>query len=114
MSTYSASARFSALQDLGHRPSQTRDWAKTQVRVIDLFGSSTFNAKVMKEKLNKKVYNKLQDTIKRGAKLDQSIADDVANAVKEVGGRAWCQPFHPLVSADDRHHRREARRIPQL
>lgn len=47
------------------------------------FGSNTFDDKVMREMLPKDVYNKLRDTIKKGQKLDLSIANAVAHAMKE-------------------------------
>jgi glutamine synthetase len=48
-----------------------------------IFGELTFNKKVMKEKLSKEVYAKLAATLEGGAPLDDSIAPDVAHAMKE-------------------------------
>ncbi len=47
------------------------------------FGENTFNDRVMREKLPKDVYKKLIKTIKSGEKLDLSIANTVAHAMKE-------------------------------
>jgi glutamine synthetase len=47
------------------------------------FGVNTFNDKVMRERLPKDAYKKLLDTIKKGEKLDMSIANTVAHAMKE-------------------------------
>ncbi len=47
------------------------------------FGENTFNDHVMRERLPKDVYKKLRDTIKKGEKLDLSIANTVAHAMKE-------------------------------
>ncbi|MHB2148316.1 glutamine synthetase III family protein [Calditrichota bacterium LG25] len=47
------------------------------------FGENTFNDRVMREKLPKDVYKKLIKTIKAGEKLDLSIANSVAHAMKE-------------------------------
>lgn len=47
------------------------------------FGINTFNEKVMREYLPKDVCKKLLETIKDGKKLDQSISDTVAHAMKE-------------------------------
>lgn len=52
-------------------------------KITKIFGELTFNKKIMKEKLSKDVYNKLLATIETGAPLDQSIAGDVAHAMKE-------------------------------
>ncbi|MBC8180502.1 glutamine synthetase III [candidate division KSB1 bacterium] len=47
------------------------------------FGINTFNDKVMRERLPKDAYKKLRDTIKSGDKLDMSISNTVAHAMKE-------------------------------
>ncbi len=47
------------------------------------FGINTFNDKVMRERLPKDAYKKLRDTIRKGDKLDMSIANTVAHAMKE-------------------------------
>jgi len=51
--------------------------------VSEFFGELTFNKKVMAAKLSKQVYNKLLATIEGGKSLDESIAGDVAHAMKE-------------------------------
>src|SRR3989339_1825711 len=48
-----------------------------------IFGELTFNKKVMKEKLSKEVYAKLVATVESGEPLDETIARDVAHAMKE-------------------------------
>lgn len=48
-----------------------------------IFGELTFNKKVMREKLNRDVYDKLIATIESGDPLDQAIASDVAHAMKD-------------------------------
>ncbi len=47
------------------------------------YGSNSFNDKVMRERLPKEVYKKLRATIRNGEKLDMTIADSVAHAMKE-------------------------------
>ena len=47
------------------------------------YGSNSFNDKVMRERLPKEVYKKLRATIRNGVKLDMTIADAVAHAMKE-------------------------------
>ncbi|MDM7925787.1 MAG: glutamine synthetase III [bacterium] len=63
------------------------------------FGINTFNDQVMREKLPKDVYIKLRDIIRKGAKLDPTISNTVAHALKEwATGRGvthfshWFQP----------------------
>ena len=48
-----------------------------------IFGELTFSKKVMKDKLSKEVYAKLMATVEGGEPLDESIAADVAHAMKE-------------------------------
>ena len=51
--------------------------------VPELFGSLVFNNEVMKERLPKDTYKALRRTIDMGKSLDRSIADVVANAMKD-------------------------------
>ncbi len=69
------------------------------VPMSDYFGVNTFNDQVMREKLPKDVYIKLRDIIRKGAKLDPTISNTVAHALKEwATGRGvthfshWFQP----------------------
>ena len=77
--------------------------------VPELFGSMVFNDTVMKERLPKDVYKKLKKTMREGTAIDADVAAVVATAMKDWAIEQGCNPLHPLVPADDRHHRREAR-----
>jgi len=72
------------------------------------FGINSFNDKVMREKLPKEVYLKLRDTIRKGAKLDMSIADSVAHAMKEwaieKGVTHFTHWFQPLTGLTAEKH----------
>lgn len=99
----SANARFAALQEVNRRQSRIfhrpTDGSGRPLKVTEIFGSNTFNDAVMRAKLTKKVYTKLQETIKRGGHMDPSIADEVAHAVKEwaieCGASHFCHWFQP-------------------
>ncbi len=52
-------------------------------RATKIFGELTFNKAVMREKLSRDVYDKLISVITTGLHLDESIAEDVAHAMKE-------------------------------
>jgi glutamine synthetase len=54
-------------------------------RIHEYFGELTFNKKVMRQKLSKDVYLKLLETIEKDKPLNESIAPEVANAMKEWG-----------------------------
>ena len=51
--------------------------------VPEMFGSLVFNDDVMRERLPKEVYKSLTKTIATGKTIDASIADVVANAMKD-------------------------------
>ena len=53
------------------------------MKASDIFGELTFNKKVMKAKLSKEVFAKLMATLDGSEALDESIASDVAHAMKE-------------------------------
>ncbi|GMU23949.1 MAG: glutamine synthetase [Phycisphaerae bacterium] len=73
-----------------------------------LFGSNVFCDAVMRERLSKDVYKALQNTIKRGEKLDSSVADAVAAAMKqwaiEKGATHYAHVFYPLTGLTAEKH----------
>ena len=50
--------------------------------VADIFGENVFNDTVMQERLPKKVYKKLKQTIEEGTELDIETADVIAHEMK--------------------------------
>jgi glutamine synthetase len=73
-----------------------------------LFGSNVFSDAAMKERLSKDVHKALQNTIKRGAKLDPNVADEVAAAMKkwaiEKGATHYAHVFYPLTGITAEKH----------
>jgi len=73
-----------------------------------LFGSNVFNLSAMRERLPNDVFNKLVNTIKQSDTLDPSIADVVANAMKdwavEKGATHFCHWFQPLTGLTAEKH----------
>ena len=51
--------------------------------VPEYFGSLVFDSRVMKARLPEDVYRSLKHTIQKGAKLDPSVANAVAAAMKD-------------------------------
>ncbi len=86
-----------------HAPLNFHDTKPTEV-----FGSNVFNDKVMQERLPKAVYKSLKKTIAFGEKLDPSIADVVANAMKdwaiEKGATHFTHVFYPLTGLTAEKH----------
>ena len=77
-------------------------------RVPDLFGSMVFGDKAMRERLPKEVYRALRKTIENGKSLDKSIADTVANAMKdwaaERGATHFTHWFQPMTGITAEKH----------
>jgi glutamine synthetase len=74
----------------------------------ELFGANVFNSKVMQERLPKNVFRSLTRTIDRGEKLDPTVADAVASAMKawalEKGATHYAHIFHPLTGLTAEKH----------
>ena len=76
--------------------------------ISKLFGSKVFNDEVMKARLSKATYNRLRKTIKNNETLDNDIAEEVAEAMKnwaiENGATHFTHWFHPLSGATAEKH----------
>ena len=76
--------------------------------VAQVFGQNVFNDKVMRERLPKKVYEELKKTIEGRKDLDPTIADVVANAMKEwaveKGATHYTHWFQPLTGSTAEKH----------
>ncbi len=78
------------------------------VKITEIFGQDVFNDRVMQERLPKSVYRKLKKTITEGYELDPTIADDVAQAMKEwaleKGATHYTHWFQPLTGITAEKH----------
>src|SRR5689334_24443757 len=87
MATAPASPRKAALQDMSLKApalAHLNGHAKgSPTPTSQYFGVNTFGARQMRDKLSKKVFQKLQATIRLGKKLDSEIAAPIAEAIKE-------------------------------
>lgn len=76
--------------------------------VADFFGSKVFDDRVMKATLPAKVYNSLKKTIDEGEKLDISVANAVAVAMKDWavqnGATHYTHWFQPLTGITAEKH----------
>ena len=81
---------------------------ETATTLPELFGSMVFNDKVMRERLPKDTYKALRKTIQLGKSLDRSIADVVANAMKdwavEKGVTHYTHWFQPMTGVTAEKH----------
>ncbi|WP_407724131.1 glutamine synthetase III [Ruminococcus sp. JL13D9] len=76
--------------------------------VPQIFGSMVFNDKVMQERLPKTTYKGLKKTVENGEQLDISVANVVANAMKdwavELGCTHYTHWFQPMTGVTAEKH----------
>ena len=77
-------------------------------KVPEYFGSMVFNDKVMQERLPKATYTALKKTVENGEALDLSVANVVANAMKdwavELGCTHFTHWFQPMTGVTAEKH----------
>ncbi len=78
------------------------------VSIPEIFGENVFSENVMRDKLPKEVFKKLIKTIEYGEPLDISIANVVANAMKdwavEKGATHYTHWFQPMTGITAEKH----------
>jgi glutamine synthetase len=78
------------------------------VHIKDLFGVNVFSEEVQRARFPKPIFKALQKTIKRGQPLDPTIADAVANAMKdwamEKGATHFTHQFQPMTGLTAEKH----------
>ena len=76
--------------------------------VSDLFGSLVFNDSIMKERLPKETYKAMMKATREGRRLDSSVANVVANAMKdwaiEKGATHFTHWFQPMTGITAEKH----------
>ena len=77
-------------------------------KVPELFGSMVFNESVMKERLPKDVFKALKKTMTEGTPLDETVANIVANAMKDwaisKGATHYTHWFQPMTGITAEKH----------
>ena len=72
------------------------------------FGDNVFSPEVQKKRLSKDTFKQLQETLATGAALDPSLADEVAEAMKdwalEKGATHYTHMFQPLTGLTAEKH----------
>lgn len=78
------------------------------VKISEIFGENVFSDHVMRERLPKDIYRKLKKTVHDGYELDPTIADSVAQAMKEWavanGATHYTHWFQPLTGITAEKH----------
>lgn len=76
--------------------------------VAKYFGKNVFSEAVMRERLPKNIFNIMKQTIDEGVPLDPSIANVIANAMKDwaidKGATHFCHWFQPMTGMTAEKH----------
>lgn len=84
------------------------DFELTESALSSYFGENVFNDSVMKARLPRNIYKALRKTIDEGAALDPTIAEVVANAMKdwavEKGATHYTHWFQPMTGVTAEKH----------
>ncbi|MDA3895054.1 MAG: glutamine synthetase III [Desulfobacteraceae bacterium] len=79
-----------------------------EVNSINKFGENVFSMSVMKQRLPKDIYKSLHKTVENYSTLDASVADVVANAMKDwamsKGASHYAHVFFPLTGSTAEKH----------
>lgn len=74
----------------------------------EIFGENVFNDTVMRERLPKKIYQKLKQTLREGRELDLETADVIAHEMKEwaieKGATHYTHWFQPMTGVTAEKH----------
>jgi len=103
-----SSARLQAIEAVTTYRPVTQPLSFANVTASELFGANVFNKTVMKERLPKPIFRSLMRTIETGSRLDPSIADAVASAMKDWaiqrGATHYAHVFYPLTGFTAEKH----------
>ena len=104
----SQNARASAIAAVVSYKSDATPLNFREIPSPSLFGVNTFNEKEMRARLPKPIFKALQRSIKKGEKLDSSISDAVATAMRdwalEKGATHYAHVFQPLTGITAEKH----------
>jgi len=97
--------RKKAYQDVLHRQPQP---VENVGRISELFGENVFHQEVMREYLPDEAYKSIKNAIAKGTRIDRSVADQVATAMKDwalsKGATHYTHWFQPLTGATAEKH----------
>jgi glutamine synthetase len=82
--------------------------SEDEAHATKIYGQNVFTFDVMKEMLPEKAWKALRDTVKKGAPLDPSVADEVADAMKnwaiKKGATHYTHWFLPMTGLTAEKH----------
>ena len=103
-----SNSRYEAIAAVTHYKPIEKPLSYRETPAKEIFGANVFNDAVMKDRLPKAVYKAVQKTIRQGEKLDPTVADAVATAMKdwaiEKGATHYAHVFYPLTGITAEKH----------
>ena len=103
-------AREDAIKAIAETPAATpcTEPDRGYIQRSDMFGRDVFNMRAMRERLPKGVFQRLEQTVKNGERLNPSDADVVASAMKdwamERGATHYTHWFQPMTGTTAEKH----------
>lgn len=101
-------SRIQAIKAITHFQPPAASTNFRDVFATELYGCNVFSPVVMKQRLPKNVYRSVIETMEGGHKLDASVADVVAAAMKdwaiEKGATHYAHVFYPLTGLSAEKH----------
>jgi glutamine synthetase len=98
--------RSKAFEDLLHR--KPLHQPRPSTKISDFYGQDAFGPHIMQQYLTDEAYKKVMDAIENGTRVERSIADQVASAMKEWaisrGATHYTHWFQPLTGATAEKH----------
>ncbi len=98
--------RFQALEQIQNR--KTVETNISERRISEYFGENVFGEDAMKTYMSEEAYLGVKAAIKSGKKIDRTVADQVASAMKswsmERGAKSYTHWFQPLTGSTAEKH----------
>jgi len=108
MAPHTGVRRFDTLAAARRSPVRENGPRAGRVDLEELFGQHTFGLSEMQSRLPRSVFNRLMETIEHGRELDSTLADEVAQAMKEWalerGASHFTHWFQPLTGLTAEKH----------
>ncbi len=99
--------RFTAVSQVNNQnEKEIRDYKQTPIAQI--FAENVFDTETMRQHLSSEAFDSIQDSITHGQKIDRSMADQIANGMKnwaqEKGVTHFTHWFQPLTGGTAEKH----------
>ena len=100
--------RFKALEMLSFKDYRKDNAVEIPAKLSELFCQNVFSEETMRSYLTTEAFKSIQDTIKRGTKIQRDVADQIAVAMKDwalsKGATHYTHWFQPLTGSTAEKH----------